>query len=74
MSTLNLADYTEQILAHIAGKEWVTINELEQQIGLSRDKVSLVLDFLEFSKFVDMGKGRNLVKINDFGNVLLNIS
>ncbi len=74
MSTLNLADYTDKLLAHIANKEWVTIDELEQQIGISSDNISLLLDFLEFSKFVDVGKGRNRVKINDFGNMLLNIS
>ena len=74
MSTLNLADYTDKLLTYIADKEWVTINELEQQFGISSDKISLVLEFLEFSKFVDVAKGRNLVKINKFGNALLSIS
>lgn len=74
MSTFNLAHYTDELLAYIADKEWVSTNELKQQIGLSSDKISLVLDFLEFSKFIDVGKGKNRVRINDFGNMLLNIS
>lgn len=73
MSTVELTDYTEKILTHIEGREWVPINELEQQLDLPEEKISIILDFLEFSKFVDVGKGRDMIKINKFGNMLLNI-
>lgn len=73
MCTSSITNYAGKILAHIKGKEWVTIDELEQQIGLSKDKISLVLDFLEFAKFIDVGKGNDQIKINAFGNTFLNI-
>ena len=73
MGSLDFTDYIEKVLTHMKNGSWVDVNEIEQQVNLPTDKVILLLEFMEFSKFIEYDKEGKRGKIDKYGELLLDI-
>lgn len=74
MGSFDFTDYIEKVLAHMKNKSWVDVSEIEQQMNIPTDKVILLLEFMEFSKFIELDKEGERGKIGKYGELLLDIS
>ncbi len=73
MGSADFTDYIETILEYMKNRSWVDVTEIEQQIGLPTDKVILLLEFMEFSKFIEFDNEMKRGKIGKFGELLLDV-
>lgn len=74
MGSADFTDYIEKVLAYMRNRGWVDVTEIEEQTGLPSDKVILLLEFMDFSKFIEFDGGMKRGKIGKFGELLLGIT
>ena len=63
----------EIVLAYLRNKDWVTIEEIIEQMELTKAKGIKVLDFLYEFKFTKFDASKGKIKIDDSALKLLNI-
>ena len=65
--------YIEEILSYLKNKDSVDINEVIHQLVLPNERTMLILEFMEFYRFIKFDNKREKIKIFKCGELLLNL-
>ena len=63
----------ETALMHMRNNDWVTIEEIIEQMGLTKEKGIEVFDFLSEFNFIEFDTPKEKIKITNSALQLLNI-
>ena len=70
---MEFTEHSEKILRYLKDKEWIEISKIEQHAGLPGKKLMQILEFLEYSAFINFDVERKKIRISDKGKMLLDI-
>jgi predicted transcriptional regulator len=73
METIKFTNEIYNILTIINKKLWIKKDEDLQNANISLEKITQVLEFLEYSKFIKYDATREKIKITELGAMVLNL-
>lgn len=71
--TSRLTVHAEKILHYLKEKDWVEISKIKQHASLPGKKLTLLLEFLAYSTFINFDNERKNIRISGNGKLLLDI-
>lgn len=63
----------ETVLAYLKNNDWVTIEEIIEQMGLTKEKGMKILDFLSKFNFIEFDTQKEKIRITNSALQLLNM-
>ncbi|MHC1572542.1 MAG: hypothetical protein ACXQTM_01580 [Methanosarcinales archaeon] len=68
-----LGECAEDILLGLKDSERVSLKEIEEEVRLPAEKTKLLLDFLSYSRFITVDERIGDVRLDHFGELLIEI-